>query len=439
MPEGIPEIIAQRYEQNVPLSRLTRHPANFNDGDLGLLCTLLDANGFAGAVMAQESTGILIDGGTRLDAAEATGMPGLPVIWVDITDDHRDRLLAEWNESGRRGANDMGRLVAFLKGMAATADGLRGCVWDGSDLDAMVRELESAGGRPVHGDPDDAPDPPAEPVSALGDLWLLGPHRLLVGDATSPADVAALLQGEVCSAMWTDPPHGSDIVGGARPVGREQRRANGELTITGDTRDDQALAALLAGAWSAATTALRPGAPVYVCYSAGPPWHVPQRAFEGAGWRLRETLIWVKDTMVVSNLDYHGRHEPILYGFTPGGGKGRLGRGGRHWHGDDAQTSVLEIPRPSRAEHHPTMKPVELVRAHLANSTGPGQLVYDPFAGSGPVLIACHILGRTARLLEIEPRFADVICARWQQTAGETPILAATGEPVDFAPQPAPA
>ncbi len=147
---------------------------------------------------------------------------------------------------------------------------------------------------------------------------------------------------------------------------------------------------------------------------------MPAQCFAAAGWLLRETLVWVKDTAVVSNLDYHGRHEPILYGFTPGG-PGKLGRGGRHWHGANDGTTVFEYPRPARSADHPTIKPVGLIGAHLANSTAPGETIYDPFAGAGSVLIAAHTLRRACRAMEIEPGYCDVILSRYAAATGEDP------------------
>jgi hypothetical protein len=138
---AVPEFLPQRFDPLVPLDQLHPHPANPNEGDLGLLCELLDANGFAGAVMAQESTGILIDGETRYHAAAARNLPGLPVIWVDVDDDTRDRLLAEWNESGRRGINNETKLLALLQGLAVTPKGLEGAAFDGDDLDTLVARL----------------------------------------------------------------------------------------------------------------------------------------------------------------------------------------------------------------------------------------------------------------------------------------------------------
>ncbi len=210
-------MVPQRYEEHVEFAKLTPHPANPNQGDQGLLGELLEANGYAGAILAQESTGIIVDGETRMKAAIAEGLAGGPVIWLDVTDDERDRLLASWNESGRRGMNDMAKLVALLRGLAPTPRGLAGCAFDGGDLDRMIYDL--TGPRPLGTGPDDAPPVPAEPVTAPGDLWYLGDHRLLCGDATSAADVGTLTGGQECAAMWADPPYGAAITGGARPAG----------------------------------------------------------------------------------------------------------------------------------------------------------------------------------------------------------------------------
>ncbi|MFD7922530.1 DNA-methyltransferase [Streptomyces sp. NPDC059740] len=156
-------------------------------------------------------------------------------------------------------------------------------------------------------------------------------------------------------------------------------------------------------------------------------------AFLQAGWDLRQNLIWVKDALVLGRSDYHYRHEPILYGFTdPEPGSGRLGRGGDRWYGDNAQTSVLEVAKPPRSEDHPTMKPVELITRCLANSCPPGGIVYEPFGGSGSTLIAAHTTGRRARLVELDPRYVDVICRRYQLHTGTQPVLESTGVPHNF-------
>lgn len=154
--------VKQRYEAEVPLDQLVPHPANPNEGDAGLLCTLIDANGFAGAVMAQEGTGILIDGETRWRAAHEKHLPTLPVIWLDVDDDARDRLLAEWNESTRRGVNNEAKLLDLLTGLAHTPRGLEGAAFDGDDIDDLMNRLDPT--------PDDGPgdDPGIKPGDVCG-------------------------------------------------------------------------------------------------------------------------------------------------------------------------------------------------------------------------------------------------------------------------------
>lgn len=155
-----------------------------------------------------------------------------------------------------------------------------------------------------------------------------------------------------------------------------------------------------------------------------------------AGWLFRQNLIWAKNTLVLGRSDYHYRHEPILYGFAAGG-EGRLGRGGDRWHGDDAQTTVFDVDKPSRSEDHPTMKPVELIVRMLTNSCPPRGIVYEPFGGSGSTLIAAHQTGRVARVVELDPRYVDVICRRYQEHTGTKPVLESTGEEHDFTAEPA--
>jgi hypothetical protein len=152
-----PQVIPQRYEQAVPLAELTPHPLNANQGDVGLVSQLLADNGFAGAVLAQESTGLIIDGETRWRSAQADGMDTIPVLFLDVDDDTRDRLLASINESTRRGVNDESKLVTLLKGLAVTPKGLRGAAFDGDDLDSMVRRLQAAGRFDVTGEWDGMP------------------------------------------------------------------------------------------------------------------------------------------------------------------------------------------------------------------------------------------------------------------------------------------
>jgi site-specific DNA-methyltransferase (adenine-specific) len=222
--------------------------------------------------------------------------------------------------------------------------------------------------------------------------------------------------------MWTDPPYGVDYVG----------KTAESLTIQNDGADG--LPDLLAGAFAVATIALKPGAPVYVAHPPGALQRDFINAFGQAGWLWRQSLIWVKDSFALGRSDYHYRHEPISYGFTPGG-DGRLGRGGERWCGDNAQDSVFEVPKPTRNGDHPTMKPVELIAAMLRNSCPKGGLVYEPFGGSGSTLLAAHQLGATAAVVELDPRYVDVIYRRYQHAVGTVPVrVTPSGDvaPYDF-------
>jgi DNA modification methylase len=214
------------------------------------------------------------------------------------------------------------------------------------------------------------------------------------------------MHGDRAVCLWTDPPYGVAYTGGTKDA----------LTIANDTADG--LEGLLGAALGNAEHCLAPGASFYIAHPAGPLTLTFQQVVATLGWRLRQTLVWVKDSLVLGHADYHYRHEPILYGFLPG--PGRKGRGSAGWYGDDRQTTVFEIPRPKRSEQHPTMKPVALISAMLANSTKRNDLVLDPFAGSGSTLLACEELGRTARVLELDPRYCDVIVNRWEQATGNT-------------------
>jgi DNA modification methylase len=245
-----------------------------------------------------------------------------------------------------------------------------------------------------------------------GQVWLLGEHRLMCGDSTKAEDVARLMGGEKASCMWTDPPYGVGYVGKTKDA----------LTMQNDGAGN--LSELLMAALTNADKILIGSAPFYIAHPAGALQVVFLRVVEAIGWRIHEQLIWVKDSMVLGHSDYHYKHEPILYGWTSGGG--RAGRGnheGSHWYGDNSRVTVFEIPRPKASEEHPTMKPVELVEAHVGNSSRIDEVIYDPFLGSGTTIIACERLGRKCRAIEISPAYCAVAIQRWAEMTGGSPKL----------------
>ncbi|MGV9181822.1 DNA-methyltransferase [Arcanobacterium canis] len=216
-------------------------------------------------------------------------------------------------------------------------------------------------------------------------------------------------QGALADCVWTDPPYGVSYVGKTKDA----------LTIQNDGASD--LDGLLDDAFATVVNITKAGAPVYIAHADTARVEF-ETAMRGSGIEFRENLIWEKNTIVLGHSDYHYKHEPILYGFTPGG-EGRLGRGGDRWYGDNAQSTVFVFDKPARNKVHPTMKPVALIQAMLRNSCPPGGLVADVFGGSGSTLIAAVDLGMRAFLVELDPHYADVIARRYEEHTGTTPLI----------------
>lgn len=416
---------------DIPLDELTPFPGNAKRGDVEQIRKSLRRNGQYRSLVVREIPDgplIVLAGNHTLQALQAEGAPTARCEVVLCDDNTARRVNLVDNRSAELGGYDNDALAELLSYMDGDYEGT-GYTTD--DVEALITPPAIDFLDPAEAD-DTVSEPPVDPVSKPGDVWILGPHRVLCGDSTDVTAVEAMLNGDRADCMWTDPPYGVDYnsIEDPEKLKAAKRRTDG-LRVRNDGAAD--LPELLAGAFATATVALKPGAPVYIAHPPGPLSLDFAKAFLDAGWLLRQNLIWDKGSMILGRSDYHYRHEPILYGFTdPEPGSGRLGRGGDRWFGDNAQTSVFEVPKPGRSKDHPTMKPVELITRCLSNSCPPGGLVYEPFGGSGSTLIAAHTLGRVARVVELDPRYADVICRRYQQLTGEQPVLHATGERHDF-------
>lgn len=371
--------------RDIPLDELTPFPGNAKRGDVEAIRASLRRNGQYRSLIVREIPNgplIVLAGNHTMQALAAEGHAAARCEIVQCDDATARRINLADNRTAELGTYDDDALAELITALDGDYDGT-GYAQD--DIDAILNQNEELPA--VLSDPDDVPDTPTRPVSAPGDVWCLGPHRVLCGDSTDIAAVETMLDGDRCDCMWTDPPYGVNYVG----------KTADALTIENDGAGN--LPELLAGAFAVATAALTPGAAVYIAHPPGALSKTFRDSFDEAGWSYRQGLVWVKDTLVLGRSDYHYRHEPIMYGFTDGG-EGRRGRGGENWHGDNAQTSVFEIPKPPRNQEHPTMKPVELVTRCLSNSTAPGARVYEPFGGSGTTLIAAHTIGRIARVVE---------------------------------------
>jgi site-specific DNA-methyltransferase (adenine-specific) len=249
-------------------------------------------------------------------------------------------------------------------------------------------------------DEDDAPAVPEEAKTKTGDIYKLGKHRLMCGDSCNVSDMEKLCDGNPVDMWLTDPPYNVAYEG----------KTKDSLTIQNDSMSDDQFRQFLRDAYVTADLVMKPGAVFYI-------WHADSEGYnfrgaaQDAGWKVRQCLIWKKSSMVMGRQDYHWKHEPCLYGWKEGAG--------HLWAADRKQTTILEFEKPSRNGEHPTMKPVALFEYQLLNNTKGGDIVLDSFGGSGTTLIAAEKNGRVARLMELDPKYCDVIVKRWEEFTGK--------------------
>ena len=393
--------------KEIPVSELKPWPKNPRKHDVDRLVKSIEAFGFRSPLVVNKVNGqYQVEAGHgRLLAAKKLGLKSLPCVVVEDDEvtaeayavaDNRLQDLTEW---------DMPALKDILEGLDTGAFDMESIGYNEKELEELMTQFHVL----TEGltDDDEIPDK-VETVCKKGDLWKLGEHRLMRGDSTVITDVERLMGGEKADCMWTDPPYGVEYVGKTKDA----------LTIDND--DKGGLLQLLTDAFGNAQMACIESGHWYIAHPPGALSLTFGDAIRQLNWRLHETLVWVKDSMVLGHTDYHYRHEPIFYGYFPG--EGRPGRGnhaGSLWQGNHSQTTVFEIPRPKRSESHPTMKPVKLVEEMLQNSSQLGDGVLDLFGGSGSTLIACEKLGRRCFMCEIDPHYNDVIITRWANFTGK--------------------
>jgi DNA modification methylase len=275
--------------------------------------------------------------------------------------------------------------------------------------DQELKELLEQQARQALRDPDEAPELPSQAVTRSGEMWQLGEHRLLCGDGTKRPDLDRLLEGKPCDLVFTDLPYNVDYRG----------KTSKRLKLANDNLGDE-FQQFLHAACTAMLAMCR--GPLYICMSSSE-LHRLYAAFTQAGGHWSTYVIWTKNVFTLGRSDYQRQYEPILYGWP---------EGVKHfWCGARDQGDVWFVDKPYRNDVHPTMKPVALMERALTNSSRAGDVVLDPFAGSGSTLIACENLKRRARVVEIEPGYADVIVRRWQQYTGQSARLLPQGQPFD--------
>lgn len=393
--------LADKIEQwpTTKLVPYARNARTHSDAQVAQIAASIAEFGFTNPILAG-GDGVIVAGHGRLAAAQKLGIASVPVVVLDhLTPTQRRALVIADNRIAENAGWDDAMLQVEL---AALQDDDFDLTLTGFDADALA-DLLAGDETKTEGQTDDdaAPEVPETPVSRPGDVWLLGQHRVLCGDATDAGSYAALLGVERADMVFTDPPYNVNYANSAKDKMRGKNRAilNDNL---GEGFYDFLVAALTP------TLAHCPGG-IYVAMSSSE-LDTLQSAFRAAGGHWSTFIIWAKNTFTLGRADYQRQYEPILYGWPEGGE--------RHWCGDRNQGDVWQIKKPVKNDLHPTMKPVELVERAIRNSSRPGDVVLDPFGGSGSTLIAAEKSNRQARLIELDPKYVDVIVRRWQDYTG---------------------
>ena len=350
--------------------------------------------------------GEIIAGAGRVAAARKLGFTEIAVIVLDhLTPRQRRALRIADNRLALGSCWDEETLAAEL---AALRDDDMDLDPLGFERDELVELLAAADAAEAARDPDDAPPTTEIPVSATGDLWLLDESRLLVGDATLAADVDRLMGSDLADLVVSDPPYNANYQG----------HTADQLTIQGDSMSADEFREFLRASFRSYRGIVKPCASLYIFHSSS--WQREfQNAIEEAGFQVRCQLIWAKNTFAWGFGRYKFAHEPIYYCHV----KDQKDT----WYGSRTQSTVWEEDKPAANRSHPTMKPVELIERALRNSSRAGDIVADFFGGSGSVLIACQRRARKARLMEIDPQYADVIISRWQDYTAKRAVLDGDG------------
>jgi len=394
-----------------PIAGLVPYAKNsrtHSDEQVAQLAASMTEWGWTNPVLVDEN-GTILAGHGRVLAAQKLGITEAPTM-----------VAKGWTEKQKRAYVIADNKLALNAGwdstlLAAELSDLQGAGFDmmlaGFSADELAAMAGGSGGKT---DPDEVPEPAANPVSVLGDVWLLGDHRLACGDSTDAAVVEVCMGQEKPHLMVTDPPYGVEYDPDWRNKAlRSDGSAIGGWAIGSVMNDGRA-------DWRDAYS-LFPGDVAYV-------WHPPgarqvefYESLVASGFEVRMQIIWAKSQLVIGRGHYHVQHEPCWYAVRKGGTG--------HWHGDRKQTTVWQIDKPRKSETgHSTQKPVECMKRPIENNSAPGDAVYEPFSGSGTTIIAAEMTGRRARAIELNPLYVDVAVKRWQAFTGKVAILEATGQ-----------
>lgn len=335
---------------------------------------------------------MIVAGHTRLKAAKILKLDTVPCVLADdLTDEQIRRFRIIDNKSSEIADWDMELLEIEISEL--TTDDFNFSDFGFTEGQIHIEPLE-----------DEVPQMSEEPISKYGQVYQLGRHRLMCGDSTLKIDIDILMNGVVADMVITDPPYNVNYEG----------KTKDKLKIDNDKMEDSPFREFLKFAFENINSVLKHGGVFYI-------WHASSEAYnfygacKGVGWNIRQCLIWLKSSIVLGRQDYHWKHEPCLYGWKDGAG--------HLWNNNRKQSTILEFDRPNANKEHPTMKPVALFSYQISNNTNKGDTVLDVFGGSGTTLIACEGIGRTAYVMELDPKYIDVIIKRFENLTGEKAVL----------------
>ncbi|KAG0322910.1 hypothetical protein BGZ97_002666 [Linnemannia gamsii] len=381
-----------------------RNSRTHSDAQIAQIAASIREFGWTNPILIDGENGIIAGHG-RLLAAFKLSLTEVPCIEIaDMTKAQKRAYIIADNKLAENAGWDKELLALELGELKA----------DGFDLDLIGFDLEELGElfeldtNIGLTDDDDAPEVANAAISRPGDIWVCGNHRVMCGDSTNITEVERLMNGSQADLIITDPPYNVAYEGGTAE----------KLTIQNDNMSKGAFYQFLLAAYSAMFAVAKDGASLYV-FHADKEGNNFCTAMTDAGFKMAQCCVWVKQSLVLGRQDYQWQHEPVLYGWKP--------TAAHRWYADRKQTTVWHFDRPQRNDVHPTMKPVALIEYPLCNSSKSGDVVLDLFGGSGSTLIACEKHNRSARLMELDPKYCDVIIHRWQAFTGKRAALAEMG------------
>lgn len=383
----------RRYE-NVEIEKLKPYKNNartHSDEQIEKIAKSMKEFGFINPVLVDGNLNVIAGHG-RILGAKKLGMKEVPCLFIEnLTEEQKRAYIIADNRLAEDAGWDKELLKIELEDLKNMNFDITLTGFELEDFDFSMDETEV-----IEDEFDETV--PEEPTSKKGEIYKLGKHFLMCGDSTDINDVEKLMNGVKADMLLTDPPYNVDYEGGTG------------LTIQNDNMDDETFREFLRVSFFNANSVMKEGAVFYI-------WHADSEGynFRGAchdiGWKVRQCLIWCKNTLVMGRQDYHWKHEPCLYGWKEGAS--------HLWASDRKQTTVLEFDRPSVSKEHPTMKPVGLFDYLIKNNTKKDDIVLDLFAGSGTSIIACEQNGRIAYSMELDPKYVDVIISRWEKLTGQ--------------------